>query len=41
MFHSAGRIQAHETEKVAVMQRYRQTIKPAVARLSELIATLG
>ena len=41
MFHSAGRIQAHETEKIAVMQRYRQAIKPAVARLSELIATLA
>lgn len=40
MVHSAGRIQAHETEKVAVMQRYRQAIKPAVARLSELTATL-
>jgi hypothetical protein len=41
MFHSAGRIQAHETEKIAVMQRYRQAIKPAVVRLSELIATLA
>jgi hypothetical protein len=41
MFHSAGRIQAHETEKIAVMQRHRQAIKPAVARLSELIATLA
>jgi hypothetical protein len=40
MFHSVGRIQAHENEKIAVMQRYRQAIKPAVARLSELIATL-
>lgn len=41
MFHSAGRIQSHETEKLAVMQRYRQAIKPAVARLPELIATLA
>jgi hypothetical protein len=41
MFHSAGRIQAHETEKIAVRQRYRQAIKPAVARLPELIATLA
>ncbi|OGB13576.1 MAG: hypothetical protein A2W72_20940 [Burkholderiales bacterium RIFCSPLOWO2_12_67_14] len=40
MFHSAGRIQAYETEKVALMQRYRQAIKPAVARLSELTASL-
>lgn len=40
MFHSVGRIQAHETEKIAVMQRYRQAIKPAVARLSELTAAL-
>lgn len=41
MFHSAGHIQPNETEKIAVMQRYRQTIKPAVARLSELMAPLG
>ena len=40
MVQSAGRIQAHKTEKVAVMQRYRQAIKPAAARLSELTATL-
>lgn len=40
MFHSAGRIQAHESEKIAMMQRYRQAIKPAVARLSELTAML-
>mgnify|MGYP000594882457 CR=1 FL=1 len=41
LFHSAGRIQAHETEKIAVMQRYRQAIKSAVARRSDLIATLA
>ena len=41
LFHSPGRIQSHETEKIAVMQRYRQAIKPAVARLSELMATLA
>jgi len=41
MFHSAGRIQAHEADKIAVMQRYRQAIKPAMARLNELMATLG
>lgn len=41
LFHPAGRIQAHETEKIALMQRYQQTVKPAMARLSELIATLA
>ena len=41
LFHSAARIQPDQTEKIAVMQRYRQAIKPAVARLSELIATLA
>jgi hypothetical protein len=41
MFHSAGRIQPDETEKIALMQRYRQAIKPAVARLPELMAKLG
>lgn len=40
MFHSAGRIRPDETEKVALMQRYRQAIKPAVARLPELMAAL-
>lgn len=40
MLHSASRMQADEGEKIALMQRYRQNIKPAVARLSELIATL-
>ena len=41
MFHSAMRIQPDETEKIALMQRYRQAIKPAALRLSELIATLA
>ena len=41
LFHPAGRIRPDETEKIALMQRYRQAIKPAVARLSELIATLA
>jgi hypothetical protein len=40
MFHSAGRIRPDETEKVALMQRYRQAIKPAAARLPELMAAL-
>lgn len=34
-------IKAEETEKIALMQRYRQAIKPTVARLSQLIATLA
>jgi hypothetical protein len=41
MFHSAGRIRPDETEKIALMQRYRQAIKPAVARLPKLMATLA
>jgi hypothetical protein len=41
MFHSAGRIRPDETEKIALVQRYRQGIKPAVARLHELMATLS
>jgi hypothetical protein len=41
MFHSAARMQPDETEKIALMQRYRQAIKPAVARLPDLIATLA
>jgi hypothetical protein len=41
MFHSAGRIRPDETEKIALMQRYRQAIKPTVARLPELMATLA
>ncbi|MDP3519126.1 MAG: hypothetical protein Q8S02_00730 [Hydrogenophaga sp.] len=40
MFHSAARIHPDEGEKIALMQRYRQNIKPAAAKLSELIATL-
>jgi hypothetical protein len=39
MFHSAASIKPEESEKIALMQRHRQAIKPAVARLSELIAT--
>jgi hypothetical protein len=34
-------IQPGETDKIALMQRYRQALKPAVARLPELIATLA
>ena len=41
LFHPASRIRPDETEKMALMQRYRQAIKPAVARLSELTVTLA
>jgi hypothetical protein len=41
LFHSPARIKADETEKIALMQRYRQAIKPAVTRMSELLATLA
>lgn len=40
MFHSAAGIQPDETEKIALLQRHRQAIKPAVARISQLMATL-
>jgi hypothetical protein len=40
LFNSALRIGPEETEKIALMQRYRQAIKPAVARLPQLVATL-
>ena len=41
MVSSALRVGPEETEKIALIQRYRQAIKPAVARLPELIATLA
>jgi hypothetical protein len=41
LFSSALRIRPDEAEKIALMQRYRQAIKPAVARLPDLIATLS
>jgi hypothetical protein len=41
LFSSALRIGPDETEKIALMQRYRQAIRPAVARLPELMATLA
>ena len=40
-FHSAASIKPEETGKIALMQRYRHAIKPTVARLSQLIATLA
>jgi len=39
LLNTVTRIQPYETDKIALMQRYRQAIKPAVARLSELIVT--
>lgn len=41
LFNTVTHIGPDETEKIALMQRYRQAIKPAVARLPELIATLA
>ena len=41
LFHAMGRIKPEETEKIALMQRYRQAIKPAMARLPQLMATLA
>jgi hypothetical protein len=38
MFHSASRIRPDETEKIALRQRQRQAVKPAAARLAELLA---
>jgi hypothetical protein len=40
LFNTATRLRPDETEKLALLQRYGQAVKPAVARLSELIATL-
>lgn len=37
LLHPAARVRPDETEKIALMQRYRQAIKPAVARLTELV----
>jgi hypothetical protein len=41
LFHPAARIQPDETGKIALMQRYRQAIKPAVARMSEMMSNLA
>lgn len=41
LFNGLNRIRPEETEKIALIQRYGQALKPAAARLSELIATLG
>jgi hypothetical protein len=41
LFHAMGRIKPEDTDKIALMQRYRQAIKPAMARLPHLVATLN
>ena len=41
LFHAVGRIKPDETEKIALMHRYRQAIKPAVTRLPQLMATVA
>ena len=40
LFHPATHVQPDEIEKIALLQRYQQAVKPGIARLSELIATL-
>jgi hypothetical protein len=40
MFHSAAGIQPDEAGKIALLQRHRKAIKPAVERMSQLIETL-
>jgi len=34
-------VQPDDTEKVAVVQRYRSAMKPAMANLKKLIATIA
>jgi hypothetical protein len=41
LVNSATRVRPDETEKMALIQRYRQAVKPALARLPELVATLA
>lgn len=41
LFNTVNRIRPDETEKIALMQRYGQALKPAATRLAELIATLA
>jgi hypothetical protein len=41
LFNTATRVRPDDAEKIALMQRYRQTVKPAMARLTGLIATLA
>jgi hypothetical protein len=41
MFNTVASIRPDEAEKIGLMQRYRRAIKPGVARLSQLAATLA
>jgi hypothetical protein len=41
LFNTAARVRPDDAEKIALMQRYRQAVKPAMARLPGLIATLA
>jgi len=41
LFHAMGRVKPEDTDKIALMQRYRQAIKPAMTRLPQLMATLA
>jgi hypothetical protein len=41
LFHAPARVLPHEADKFALLQRYRQAIRPAMARLSTLLATLA
>jgi hypothetical protein len=41
MFNTVTRVRPDDAEKIALVQRYRQAVKPAMARLPGLIATLA
>ena len=41
LFNTALRVRPDETEKIALLQRYGQAIKPGVMRLEQLIATVA
>jgi len=41
MFNTVANIKPEEAEKIGLLQRYRQAIKPSVARLSQLTAMLA
>jgi hypothetical protein len=41
LFNTATRVRSEDAEKMALMQRYRQAVKPAMARLPGLIANLA
>jgi hypothetical protein len=41
LYHSLGNVQPAETAKVALVQRYRDAIQPAMANLQKLLATIA